>query len=33
MSQGQGNGGGWRVERVRVMFEHVDFLHFDFNGI
>ena len=32
-SQGQGNGGGWRVERVRVMFEYVDFLHFDFRGI
>ena len=33
MSQGQRNGGGWRVKRVRVMFEYVDFLHFDFRGI
>ena len=37
-SQGLGNGGegGWewgRVGRVRVMFEYVDFLHFDFRGI
>ena len=31
--EGQGNGGGWRVERVRVMFEYVDFLHFGFREI
>ena len=36
----KGEGGGWRVGRgrvgrvrVRVMFEYVDFLHFDFRGI
>ena len=32
-AKGMGEGGGWRVERVRVMFEYVDFLHFDFRGI
>ena len=33
MSQGQGNAGGGRVGRVSVMFEYVDFLHFEFREI
>ena len=35
-TQGQRNGGGRSVMvkvRVRVMFEYVHFLHFDFRGI
>ena len=33
-SQGLGNGGGGGGRgRVKVMFEYVDFLHFDFRGI
>ena len=30
---GEGEEAGGRVWRVRVMFEYVDFLHFDFRGI
>ena len=33
-TQGQRNGGGRSVMvRVRVMFEYIHFLHFDFRGI
>ena len=35
-TQGQRNGGGRSVMvrvRVKVMFEYVHFLHFDFRGI